>query len=495
MEDYNEKIRTEWANVVENKKIFTNFIWRFAERCGAQLVAFVVSVVLARLLEPDAYGTIALMTVFISIVQIFVDSGLGNSLIQKKDADNIDFSTVFYVNILFCFGLYAVMYAAAPVIASFYRNMEMTSMIRVMGLTIIVSGLKNVQQAYVSRNMLFKRFFFATLGGTVCAAVTGIILAYMGYGVWALILQNLVNVTIDTVILWITVKWRPQRAFSFTRLKGLFSFGWKLMVSALLDIGYNNLWSLIIGRVYSSADLGFYNQGDKFPKLIINNINTSIDSVLLPAMSNIQDKRENVKNMTRRAIRTSIYIMAPFMMGMAAVAEPLVGLLLTDKWMPCVPYLRIFCVSYMFWPIHTANLNAINAMGRSDLFLKLEIVKKVMGLTVLCITVEHGVMAMAYGLLVSGFISQIINAWPNSRLLQYNYIAQIKDIAPSIVAAVIMGIVIYPISRWITVYIGAVIVQVLLGIAVYIVLSLLFKIDSFQYVLKLIKSMVRRKNT
>lgn len=480
---------------MENKKILSNFIWRFAERCSAQMVTFVVSIVLARLLEPDTYGTIALMTVFISIAQIFVDSGLGNSLIQKKDADNIDFSTVFYVNIFFCCGLYLILYATAPVIAAFYHNMEMVPMIRVLGLTLVISGLKNVQQAYVARNMLFKCFFFSTLGGTVCAAIVGVIMAYMGCGVWALIVQNVINVTIDTVILWITVRWRPQAVFSMKRLRRLYSFGWKLLVSAILDTGYNNLWSLIIGRVYTPADLGLYNQGDKFPKLIVSNVNTSIDSVLLPAMSNVQDEREHVKNMTRRSIMTSVYIMAPLMIGMMSMAEPLVRFALTDKWLPCVPYLRIFCITYVFWPIHTANLNAINAMGRSDLFLKLEIIKKVVGLMSLLITVNRGVMAMAYSQLMIGLICQVINAWPNRKLLNYRYIDQLKDILPSIALATMMGSVIYPVCYLHLADSLILVIQLILGIIVYIGFSMIFKNNSFFYIWGIVSRMIDKKKS
>lgn len=478
---------------MENKKVLSNFIWRFAERCGAQLVMFVVSIVLARLLEPDAYGTIALITVFINIMQLFVDSGLGNALIQKKDADDIDFSTVFYANVFFCLVLYVLLFISAPLIANFYHNMSMVSMIRVLSLTVVIAGLKNVQQAYVSRNMLFKRFFYSTLGGTILAAILGIFLAYKGYGVWALIAQNLVNVTIDTIILWITVKWRPQIVFSLSRLKGLFSFGWKLMVSALLDTGYDNLRALIIGRMYTPTDLGFYNQGDKFPKLIVNNINTSIDSVLLPAMSSIQDERERVKNMTRRSIMVSVYIMAPLMVGMMVIAEPLVRFLLTDKWIPCIPYLRIFCITYMFWPIHTANLNAIKAMGRTDLFLKMEISKKCIGLVLLFITVRYSVMAMAYSLLVSSITSQIINSWPNRKLLNYKYIDQIRDILPNIISAMLMGIIIYPICYLKIPYILILIIQVVLGIVMYVFFSILFKMDSFYYILNIAKSVIVKR--
>ena len=222
-------------------KVMSNFLWRFAERCGAQLVTFVVSVVLARILDPEVYGTIALVTVFITILNVFVDSGMANALIQKADADDLDFSSVFYFNVTICVILYLIMYVSAPAIAGFYNMPALTPVIRVLSLTIIVSGLKNVQQAYVSRNMLFKRFFFATLGGTIGAAAVGITMAYLGYGIWALVGQQLFNTIVDTAVLWVTVKWRPKKMFSFTRLKGLFSYGWKLLVSSLLNTVYNNI--------------------------------------------------------------------------------------------------------------------------------------------------------------------------------------------------------------------------------------------------------------
>lgn len=368
---------------VKNRNILSNFLWRFAERCGAQLVSFVVSIVLARILSPEDYGTIALVTVFTAILQVFVDSGLSTALIQKKDADELDFSSVFYFNFSMCLVLYAGMFIAAPYIAIFYEDMALTFIIRVLSLTIVISGVKGIQQAYVSRNMLFKRFFFSTIGGTIFSAILGIGLAYAGYGVWALVAQQLSNTMIDTLILWITVKWKPKKEFSWKRLRTLFSYGWKLLVSSLLDTVYNNLRNLIIGKMYSSSDLAYYNQGDKFPKIIVTNINTSIDSVLLPTMSNEQDDRNRIKSMTRRAIKTSTYVMAPLMMGLAFCAEPIVRIVLTDKWLPCVPFLRLFCISYMFWPVHTANLNAIKAVGRSDWFLKLEIIKMVVGLVFL----------------------------------------------------------------------------------------------------------------
>lgn len=469
-------------------KVFSNFIWRFAERCGAQLVTFIVSIVLARILSPSDYGTIALVTVFTTILQVFIDSGLSTALIQKKDADDLDFSSVFYFNFIVCLILYIIMFVSAPCIADFYKDSNLITIIRVISLTLIISGVKGVQQSYVSRNMLFKRFFFSTLGGTIFSAVLGIIMAYAGFGVWAIVFQQLSNNAIDTLILWITVKWRPIKKFSWIRLKHLLSFGWKMLASSLLDTVYNNLRNMIIGKLYTSADLAFYNQGDKFPKLIVTNINTSIDSVLLPTMSNEQDNHVRVKDMTRRAIKISTYIMAPLMIGLAFCARPIVQLVLTDKWLPCVPYLQIFCVSYLFWPIHTANLNAIKAMGRSDLFLKLEIIKKFIGIILLIITMNISVMAMAYSLLISGLISQVINSWPNRYLLKYSYIDQIKDILPNIVMALIMGGFVYFISYLNLSNLVSLILQIALGGIIYLVLSIFTRNDSFIYLINILKS-------
>lgn len=469
-------------------KVFSNFIWRFAERCGAQLVTFIVSIVLARILTPSDYGTIALVTVFTTILQVFIDSGLSTALIQKKDADDLDFSSVFYFNFVICIILYLIMFVSAPFIANFYKDSSLVSIVRVISLTLIISSVKGVQQSYVSRHMLFKRFFFSTLGGTIFSAVLGIIMAYAGFGVWAIVFQQLSNNAIDTLILWITVKWRPIKKFSWSRLKNLLSFGWKMLASSLLDTVYNNLRNMIIGKLYTSADLAFYNQGDKFPKLIVTNINTSIDSVLLPTMSNEQDNHVRVKDMTRRAIKISTYIMAPLMIGLAFCAKPIVQIVLTDKWLPCVPYLQIFCISYLFWPIHTANLNAIKAMGRSDLFLKLEVIKKFIGMILLLITMNISVMAMAYSLLISGLISQVINSWPNRYLLKYSYIDQIKDILPNIVMALIMGVFVYFINYLNLSVLVSLMIQIILGGIIYLVLSIFTKNDSFTYLINILKN-------
>ncbi|MBS6519850.1 MAG: lipopolysaccharide biosynthesis protein [Clostridiales bacterium] len=477
---------------MNRRVVISNFIWRFLESSGAQLVQFVVSIILARLLMPEDYGTVALMNVFILVLGVFVNCGLSSALIQKKDADDTDFSTVFYAQMLFCIVIYIFLFLAAPFIAKFYSQPVMKWMLRVQGLTLVIAGVKNIQMAYVSRTMQFKRFFFATLGGTIGAAVVGVALAYAGAGAWALVGQSLFNNTVDTIILWVTVKWKPKRLFSLQRLKGLFSYSWKLLISSLLDTVYNNLRSLIIGKLYSSEDLAFYNRGQSWPNLVIGNINSSIDSVLFPSMSGAQSDRNRLKDMTRRAIKTSTYLIAPFMMGLAACGNSLIRLVLTEKWLSCVPFQMIFCFTYMFYPLHTANLNAIKAMGRSDLFLKLEIVKKLIGLIVLAISAPVSVMAMGYSLLVTSIASQIINSWPNKKLLNYGYKEQLKDILPGILLAVGMGMCIYPIQ-----YLGfsdivTLVFQILIGGIIYISGSVVFKLESFQYLWGIAKPFVVR---
>ena len=457
----------------------TNMIWRFAERSAAQIVSFIVSIILARLLLPEEYGTITLITVFTAILQVFVDSGMANALIQKRNADDLDFSTVFYFNFFVCIFLYLLMFFCAPLIGDFYNDSSLVPLTRVISLTLIISGVKGVQQAYVSKHLLFKRFFYSTLGGTLFSAVVGVIMAYKGYGCWALVAQQLSNATIDTLILWITVKWRPKLQFSLQRLMELFSYGWKLLISSLLDVGYNNLRNLIIGKVYSSSDLAYYNKGQQFPSLIVSNINTSIDSVLLPVMATAQDNPSIIKNMTRKSIKMSSYIMWPLMVGLAVCAKPLVIVLLTEKWIEAVFFLRVFCFTYVLWPIHTANLNAIKAMGRSDEFLKLEIIKKLIGIISIIVSIPFGVHVMAIAYLITGPISAVINAFPNKRLLNYSFKEQFEDLVPCIGLSLFMGLIVCPIQYLPIDNIMIIILQVILGAIIYVIGSRLFRLDMF----------------
>lgn len=477
---------------MDGNKVFSNLIWRFSERIGAKLISVVVNLILARILAPELYGTVAIVLVFTEILQVFVESGFGTALIQKKDADDLDFSSVFFFNLAMSVLLYVLLFAFAPLISRLYGRPELLKIIRVVGLILIIAGVRNVQQAYVSRNMLFKRFFFSTLGGTVVSAVVGIFMAVKGFGVWAYVTQYLLNNLVGTLILWFTVKWRPVARFSLERLKGLFSYGWKLLVSSLLNIVSDKLRPLIIGYRFSPADLSFYNEGLLFPNLIVDNVNSSIDSVLLPALSQQQDSAEQVKTMTRRAIQISSYIMWPLMIGLFVCAEPLVSLLLGQDWLPCVPFVRIFSLYYALFPIHTANLNAIKAMGRSDIFLRLEIVKRVLDLVFVVSTVFIGVQAMAYGLLIQGVLCLFINSYPNSKLCGYAFSQQLRDIIPAFLLAAAMGLLVWLISLAGFGSLVTLILQVLTGAVFYIAASVILKLDTFNYLLGIAKQMLHR---
>lgn len=478
---------------INSKIVASNLIWRFLERFGAQIVAFVVSIILARLLDPVVYGTVALVTVFTTILQVFVDSGFGMALVQKKNSDEIDFSTVFYFNIVICVFLYLIMFILAPFIARFYDNEQLSLIIRILSLVLIISGFKSIQSVYVAKHLIFKKFFFATLVGTVISAGVGIFMAYKGYGVWALIAQNLLNQGIDTIILWITVGWRPKRVFSFKRLKSLFSFGWKLLASALLDVGYNQLRALIVGKKYSAEDLAYYNRGEQIPNLAISNINNSIDSVLLPSMSIAQEDKQRVKQMLKRSISVSSFVLLPVMAGIAVTADSLVAVLLTEKWNAAIPYMQLFCLIYAFYPIHTANLNAMKAMGRSDYFLKLEIIKKIIGIGLLLGAMWISVQAIVISLLIANLLSLIINTYPNKKILGYGIIEQMKDLLPALLLSGIMFGVTYFIYYMDGAGFMTLVKQVLIGVVVYFTLAALFKVEPFVYIVNFFKNLSLKK--
>lgn len=477
--------------------VITSLIWKFLERIGAQGVQFIVAIVLARLLAPADFGLIALVTVFVAIANVFVQSGLNTALIQKKNADNIDFSTVFFASLGLAGITYVALFWGAPLIAKFYNNQTaLVPVIRVLGLMLLLGAVNSIQEAYVARNMMFKKLFYRSVGAIVPAGVIGVVCAYMGFGVWALVAQQLSNSFLVCVIMWITVKWRPSFVFSFERWKQLFSFGWKLLCSALLDTFFRNLQNLIVGKFFSPADLGYYNRGDQFPNLIVNNVNASVQSVMLPSFSSIQDDKTRLKNVARRAISTSSFVILPMMAGLAAVAKPLTLVVLGEKWIPAVPFIQISCFSYAFWPIHTTNLSAINAVGRSDIFLKLEIVKKGLYLAALLLALYlmRSPIGIAIAAAVISPLGAFVNAYPNKKLLNYGYLEQMRDILPSFILSIAMGIGVYVLSKIIimpTILLLAVLMM--LGMLFYLLSAKLLKLECFEYILQTMKDFFNRK--
>ena len=479
------------------KTIVTSLFWKFMERCGTSGVQFVTSIVLARLLLPEDFGLIALVMVFITLANVFVQNGFGTALIQKKDADDLDFSSVFYASLLIVAGLYAILFFTAPLVANFYDHPELTTIVRVLALTLFFGALNSIQEAYIARNMLFKKLFWRSLGALVPSAAIGITCALKGFGVWALVIQQLCDVFLMCVFMWFTVKWRPKFLFSLERVKGLLSFGWKLQVSALLDTGYGKFRDLVFGTLFTPTTLGYYSRGEMFPLAIIANINTSIQSILLPTLSVAQDNRAHVKQMTRRAITTSSFVILPIMAGIAALAKPLVLVLLGEKWLPCVPFIQIFCFSYAFWPIHTSNLSAINAVGRSDIFLKLEIIKKIFGFSVLALFIylfrtPIGVACTAF---VTAIISGFINAHPNKKLLDYGYFEQIRDIAPAFALSLSMGGILFYLTTLEISPLIQLIFYTLLGFFMYLGAAKLLHFESLDYLKTVLKELVNGSNS
>lgn len=476
-------------------KIVTGLGWTYAERTLAQVISLLVTIILARILEPSAYGVVSIVTIFIGFADTFVVNGLGNSLIQKKNSDQLDFTTVFYFNIGFSVAVYLLIFFISPLIGGVYGSNLLTLVLRIMALRIPVAAINSVQQAYVAKNMDFKRFFWATLGGTLVSAVAGIVLAYLGFGVWALVVQYLSNSFIDTIVLWVTVKWRPTPEYSWKRLKGLFTYGWKVLMSSLLITVYGDIQNLIIGKKFTTTDLAYSEKGRQFPSVVATNINTSISKVLFPVMAEYQEDMSVVKVMMRRAISTGAYLLFPILLGMAATADNLVRVILTDKWIPCVPYFRIMCLVFLLQPIQTASIQAIKAVGRSDVYLKLEIIKKVAGILVLLYTVLfcNSVLAIIAGSLIAEIISSMLNFPANKKLFGYTYGEQFADIGFTLGLNIVMIVAVYLIGKMIQSSLTALLVQILSGICIYIFLSIATKNSNYIYIYEIIKGFINKR--
>lgn len=472
------------------KEVLAGIFWKLSERMLAQVVSAVVAVVLARLLSPSEYGTISLVLVFTNIANTLMISGFNTSLIQKKDADNVDFSTVFY----FCIGVgilfYGLIFVAATFIAEFYAIPVLAPVLRVLALGIPITAINSVQQAYISRHMLFKRFFLSTFLGTLLSGILGIFMAYQGFGVYALVVQNVTNTLIGTIVLWFTVRWRPSFVFSFQRLKDLFSYGWKLLVQNIILNIYSSLRSLVIGKVYTTADLAYYTKGSHYPNLIATNIDTTLNSVLFPALSDAQNDLSRVKSMARRTTRLSSYIMSPILIGMIAVADSFIVALLTEKWLPAVPYLQIICIVLLFLAPQTAMLQSVKAVGRSDLVLKSDLPVRIFSLVVLVIALGFGVIAVAVSEVLTTVVGTIFYILAAKHAVNYTLREVCADFLPNVATAAIMGIITWFAGTLLALSaFPKLLIQILIGGVCYLLLSLIFKNDSFGYIIREIKKL------
>lgn len=463
------------------KKVLSGLFWKVMENGGTQGIQFLVSVLLARMLTPAESGDVMLIMIFITIGNVFVQSGFNTSLIQKYEVDEADYSSAFYMSAAIAGFLYVLLFFSAPFIAEFYRQPVFSPVLRVLSVTLLFGAVTSVQTAAVARNMEFQKLCMASLLAALGSGIIGVFMAAKGFGLWSLVMQQFFYSFFLMVVLFFLVKWRPKLLFSVKKAGQLFSYGWKILCSGLIDTVFTNVYGLVIGKLYNSDMMGQYSRGNQFPSLIANNLGAAIQSVMLPAFSACQDDRERMKTMVRRSIVTSSYLVFPMMAGLIAVAEPMVRLLLTDRYLPCVPLLRLLCVAYATWPLHVANLQAINAMGRSEIFLKLEIVKKLVSVTALLISIPFGIFAMVALRAVTDFICTFINAYPNKRLLNYSFAQQWRDVFPSLLLSAVMCAVVYGVQYVIEGTLLTLVVQILTGILVYGGLSWLFRIESFLY--------------
>ncbi len=477
-----------------SQKTLSSFLFKVVESLGNQGIAFLVSLLLARLLDTSDYGVLSMLLVFIAVAQVFVQSGLNTALIQRKDVDETDLSSVFYVSLGVAAAFYALLFVLSPWLASFFNMPALKSTLRVMALILLPGSLVSVQTAVVARQMAFRKLMIASLCATVISGTVGVVMALSGAGYWALVAQQMTNQCALAILLLALIKWRPRRVFSFARVKSHLRFGWKLLVSGLLDTGFTNLRSAVIGKKFSDDALAFYTRGKQFPELAMNAINGSISSVILPVLSEQQDETARMKMTMRRSIMLSSFLVVPMMAGLAAVAEPMISLLLTDKWLPCVPFLQLCCIDYALYPIHTNNLSAINAKGRSDVFLKLEIIKKVYGLAILLVSVLcfDGVMAIAWGGVISSAVSAAVNAHPNKELIHYGFLEQLHDILPTILISLVMFGVVYAMNTLALPAAVLLVLQAAAGVAVYGGLSLLFKVESVQLLWQTARKLLKR---
>lgn len=479
---------------MQKNTIISSIVFKTIERFSVKFIGLVIGIILARILSPDIFGQLAVIAVFINLSQVFVHGGLNTALVQKKDVTSDDYSTVFYISLAVAVLFIAVLWVAAPFIAGFYGYDQITAPLRIYSLILIVSAFNSIQIAKAQKEMAFKKMMIINLIASLISGAIGIISAKMGAGIWAMIIYYFSNTIIASIGMFFVTNWLPRFVFSLSRAKVLFDFGWKILISALLCSIYYDIRTLIIGKKFTSSDLGYYNKGYQFPEVIANSLDTSIQSVMFPALSEVQDDKEKLTVYMRRALLTSTFFIVPIMFGMAAVSNQFVYVLLTEKWMPAAPYMFVLSLANAFLPMITANLIPIKALGRSDVYMKLETVRRIAMIIVLAISVIFfkSAMAIAVGWLISSIIDVMISTVPIKKLIGYGLFAQIRDVWKNLVSSLIMGVIVFfigfiPISSMLL----KLIIQVLIGVFIYILLAIILKNETFIYTLNNVKKLIK----
>lgn len=479
------------------RSAISSLCWKLLERGGASAVSLVVQIVMAWLLTPEQFGLLAVMLVFVNIGNVLVQSGLNTALVQTLECDEDDCSTVFWMSFVISIVIYAIVFAAAPSVALFYDSSDLEWPLRVLCLIVVINSYNAVQVAIISRELRFRKIFRATMASVIVSSILGIGSALAGAGLWALVAQQIAYQLVNCLFLAFQIRWRPRFVFRLARARTLFGFGWKLLVSGLLETGYQSLSDLIVGRQFSTAQLGFVSQGKKYPQAVGSMLDGAIQPVMLSAVAHVQNDLSYVKRFVRRALKTSTFLIVPAMAMFALVAEPLVRMLLGEQWLSAVPFLQMYCFVYALLPIHTTNLQALNGMGRSDLFLKLEIVKKACGIAVLLFAafVLRDVYAIVAGYMITGIVSAFINAWPNRVVLGYGYIEQVRDIAPAFLLAAVSAAMVAPLGMLALPDVATVIVQCASMAVVYLFLAKLFKVEECTYLFTTAREVVLRRKS
>lgn len=471
------------------QKVAGGLFWSYGERIMAQLVSLIVSIVLARLLDPENYGVISIVMIFITFCDAIVTGGFGNAIVQKKDADELDVNTMLCCSVATSILLYIIIFCAAPYIASFYNMPIIRPILRVLGVRLLISGVNSIQRAWIQKRMLFKRFFISTSFGTIISAVVGISMAYMEMGAWALVGQYLTNSFIDTTVLLITNDWKPRLQFSWKSAKEMLSYGWKVLVTTVVYTIEGDLRSLIIGKKFGSADLAYYDQGKKFPNLLVTNINTSISNVMFPVLSENQNDPTRLKQLCRRAVRIGIYLLSPLLIGLIGVADTFVIAILSEKWAPCIPFLCILTLVFLVRPFTTTCQQSILSVGRSDITLKIEIIVNAVAIGILfySVFILESVIGIAIGTLLAELVSMGMFMYYENKIIRYSYKEQLQDLLPSLGLATVMGVIVYivhflPIHKWL-----ALILQVVIGAVFYFAASYVLQFEPFVYLVGMLK--------
>lgn len=461
--------------------------WSLIERFGTQGVQFLVMLVMARLLSPNDYGVVGMLVVFVAIAQAFVDGGFSQALIRKKDRTEVDNSTVFYFNIVVSVLIYLIFYLFAPCVSTFYNMPTLTPFMRVICLSIIINAFGVVQRALFNANIDFKAQAKASLIAVVISGAIGITLAFRGFGPWALVWQQLSNLVVNTLFLWIYSEWRPILAYSWKSFNELFSFGSKLLATSLLNAIYNNIQTIVIGKLYAAKSLGLYTRAAHFADLPSQQFTSVFMRVTFPVLCKVQDDLERLTSVYRRMLRVSAYIVFPLLIGMAAVAHPMIRVFIGEQWIECAYMLQIICFAEMWYPIHAINLDILQVSGRSDLFLKIEIYKKIVSLALLAISAPFGIIAMCYSNLLSSLICLYINTYYSSKILGISLLSQLKDLFPTISLAMVMFVIVQVVIFFISNVFAQLVVGVIVGVIVYISLSSILRFSELKELISLRK--------